>query len=81
MSVAQNPALLFALRPNRGDVKNIYGGQGHEYDYHKQGFSFGLLREDLRACSVRDITMTVDWDEGIPFVPSDLHVFGTVEKE
>lgn len=40
-------SLLFFLRSDRLNVKYIYGRQDYEGNYHKSGFSYGLLKREL----------------------------------
>ena len=69
-------ALLFFLNPTWQNVKNIYGGQDYEGNYHKCGFSFGLLKRLLEPCGVKDIRRIIKGYKGIPFIPDCLHIRG-----
>ena len=48
---------------------HIYGGQEHEGDYHKCGFSFGLLKKLLEECGVTKIKLVIKRRgyKGLPF--------------
>jgi predicted SAM-dependent methyltransferase len=69
-------AFLFFINPDWRDVVNIYGGQDYETNYHKCGFSFGLLKVLLEECGIINIKRVVDGYKGIPFIPNCLHVKG-----
>ena len=66
-------ALLFFLFPTKQNVINIYGGQEYSGNYHKTGFSFGLLRYYLRAVGLKHINRVIEKKWIFPYV-SDLHV-------
>ena len=68
-------ALLFFLRPTQKNVENIYGGQDYAGNYHKCGFSFGLLKNLMESVGIIDVRRVLEKYKGIPFV-SDLHVIG-----
>lgn len=73
-------ALLFALRPRWSYVRNIYGAQDHEFNFHKAGFSYGLLRDLLSALGVSKIQRINSGYKGVPFLPDSLHVKGIKSK-
>lgn len=69
-------ALIFFLRPTWENVKHIYGGQENEWNFHKCGFSFGLLKRLLEECGIVRVRRVIE--RGfleLPFL-SDLHVKG-----
>jgi hypothetical protein len=57
-------------------VKHIYGGQENEWNFHKCGFSFGLLKQLLEGCGITKVKRVIK--KGILGIPclSDLHVKG-----
>ena len=70
-------ALLFFLKPTSKNVENIYGGQEYEGNFHKCGFSFGLLKNLLESVGIRQIKRVFEKGPfGIPHC-SDLHIIGT----
>lgn len=69
-------AFLFFLNPTWQNVKNIYGGQNYEGNYHKCGFSYGLLKSLLESCGIRNVKRIIKGYKGIPFIPDCLHVRG-----
>lgn len=69
-------ALLFALHPTWKDVVNIYGEQDGEFNFHKSGFSYGLLKRLLQDLGIEDISRIVLGYKGIPFLPDSLHLKG-----
>ena len=73
-------SLLFFLNPSWQNVKNIYGGQDYENNYHKCGFSYGLLREMLESCGIGKVKRVIKGYKGIPFIPDCLHVIGVKLK-
>ena len=68
--------LFFALRPNWDDIKNIYGEQDYDANYHKCGFSYDLMKKILNKVGIIKIRRVYDGYKGIPFLPSDLHIKG-----
>lgn len=70
-------ALLFFLFPNWKNIKNIYGGQDYEGNYHKSGFSYRLLKGVLRDLRIQNIKRIYGGYKGIPFIPDSLHIIGT----
>ncbi|MEM5854509.1 MAG: hypothetical protein QXG39_06020 [Candidatus Aenigmatarchaeota archaeon] len=42
----------------------------------KCGFSYGLLRDLLKSCGIRDIKRIIKGYKGIPFIPDCLHIRG-----
>jgi predicted SAM-dependent methyltransferase len=69
-------ALIFFLRPTWENVKNIYGGQENKWNFHKCGFSFGLLKQLLEECGIVRVRRVIERGFlGLPFL-SDLHVKG-----
>ena len=69
-------AFLFFLFPTWENVQNIYGGQEYEGNYHKCGFSFGLLKSLLEKCGIQNVKRIIKGYKGIPFFPDCLHVRG-----
>lgn len=69
-------ALLFFLNPNWKNVKDIYGGQDYEGNYHKCGFSYELLKSLLKSCGITRIRRVIKGYKGIPFIPDCLHITG-----
>lgn len=69
-------AFLFFLNPTWKNIENVYGGQDYEGNYHKCGFSFGLLKSLLESCGIRKIRRIIKGYKGIPFIPDCLHVKG-----
>lgn len=69
-------ALLFFLSPTWQNLKKIYGEQDYEGNYHKCGFSYGLLRSLLESCGVKDVNRVIKGYKGVPFIPDSLHVKG-----
>lgn len=70
-------AFLFSISPSWDNVVYIYGRQNHIGNFHKSGFSYGLLRALLTSVGVEDIRRVIDGYKGIPFLPNQLHVLGT----
>lgn len=69
-------ALLFFINPSWQNVKNIYGEQDYVGNQHRSGFSFGLLKQLLESCGIRDVKRIIKGYKGIPFIPDCLHVTG-----
>lgn len=69
-------AFLFFLNPTWRNVKNIYGGQDYAGNYHKCGFSYGLLKSLLESCGIRKVKRIIKGYKGIPFIPDCLHIRG-----
>lgn len=69
-------ALLFFLNPSWQNVKNIYGGQDYVGNQHKCGFSYGLLKQVLEPCGIKNIKRVIKGYKGVPFIPDCLHVKG-----
>jgi predicted SAM-dependent methyltransferase len=69
-------ALLFFLQPTVQNIKNIYGEQNYPENFHRSGFSFGILKRVLKQCGVQDIRRIADGYKGIPYIPNDLHIIG-----
>ncbi|MEM2103439.1 MAG: class I SAM-dependent methyltransferase [Candidatus Bathyarchaeia archaeon] len=69
-------ALLFFLNPSWQNVKNIYGGQDYVGNQHKCGFSYGLLKQVLESCGIKNIKRVIKGYKGVPFIPDCLHVKG-----
>ncbi len=74
-------SLLFFLNPTWGNIKNIYGGQDYDSNYHKCGFSYGILKNFLKACGIVQVRRIIDGYLGIPFLPSCLRVRGVKRKK
>jgi len=69
-------AFLFFLNPTWQNVKNIYGGHDYAGNYHRCGFSYGLLRRLLESCGIRDVKRVIRGYKGVPFIPDCLYVRG-----
>jgi predicted SAM-dependent methyltransferase len=69
-------ALLFFLNPSWQNVRNIYGAQDYAGNYHKCGFSYGLLKDLLESCGIHKVKRVIKGYKGIPFLPDCLHVKG-----
>ncbi len=71
-------AFLFFLKPSWQNMTHIYGGQDHEGNFHRCGFSFGLLKGLLQECGIENIRMVKNPKgyKGVPFLPDSLHVRG-----
>lgn len=69
-------AFLFVLNPTSHSMGNIYGGQDYAGNYHKCGFSYGLLKRHLQSCGIRNVKRIIKGYKGIPFIPDCLHVKG-----
>jgi len=74
-------ALLFFLNPNWKNVKDIYGSQDYEGNYHKCGFSYGLLKSLLESCGITRIRRVITGYKGIPFLPDCLHITGIKSQQ
>jgi len=70
-------ALIFAIRPSQRDVSNIYGEQDYDENFHKCGYSFGLLRESLNRLGIQGVRRVFRGHGLIPFIPDCLHIKGT----
>ncbi len=57
-------------------MKKIYGEQDHSGNYHKSGFSYGLMKKCLKDLGVVDIKRIVRGYKGVPFIPDSLDVGG-----
>jgi len=69
-------AFLFFLNPTWENVRNIYGGQDYMGNFHRCGFSFGLLKRLLESCGIRNVKRIIKGYKGVPFIPDCLHVKG-----
>jgi len=69
-------AFLFVISPTWKNVENIYGEQDYLDNYHKGGFSFGLLKSILEYNGIIKIKRIISGYKGIPFIPDCLHVKG-----
>ncbi len=69
-------ALLFVLHPNWKNVVDIYGGQDDEFDFHKSGFSYGLLKGLMEDLGIEEVNRIVAGHKGVPFLPNSLHLKG-----
>jgi predicted SAM-dependent methyltransferase len=69
-------SFLFFLFPTWNNIVNIYGGQDYEGNYHKCGFSYGLLRKMLLSYNIKNIKRIIKGYKGIPFIPDSLHITG-----
>jgi len=72
-------AFLFFLNPIMQNVINIYGKQDYVGNYHKCGFSYGLLKDLLGSCGIIKVrrVIKIKGNKNLPFIPEDLHVKGT----
>jgi predicted SAM-dependent methyltransferase len=70
--------LLFFLNPSWQNVRNIYGGQDYAGNYHKCGFSYGLLKDLLKSCGIIKVkrVLKLRGYKNLPFIPEDLHIEG-----
>jgi len=69
-------ALLFFLNPSWQNVRNIYGAQDYVGNYHKCGFSFGLLKHLLESCGINKVKRVIKGYKCVPFLPDSLHIKG-----
>jgi predicted SAM-dependent methyltransferase len=69
-------AFLFFLNSNWKNVRNIYDGQDYTGNFHRCGFSFGLLKSLLESCGIRNVKRIIKGYKGVPFIPDCLHVKG-----
>jgi predicted SAM-dependent methyltransferase len=69
-------AFLFFLSSTWQNVKNVYGEQDHRDNYHKCGFSFGLLKSLLESCGIVSIKRIIKGYKSVLFLPDCLHVRG-----
>ncbi len=69
-------ALLFFLNPSWQNVRNIYGTQDYVFNQHRCGFSYGLLKQLLKSCGIKNVKRVIKGYKGIPFIPDCLHVKG-----
>jgi predicted SAM-dependent methyltransferase len=69
-------AFLFFLNSNWENVRDIYGGQDYTGNFHRCGFSFGLLKRLLESCGIRNVKRIIKGYKGVPFIPDCLHVTG-----
>ncbi|MFX1475979.1 MAG: methyltransferase domain-containing protein [Promethearchaeota archaeon] len=72
-------ALLFFLNPSWQNIRRIYGGQDYPGNFHKSGFSYGLLKGLLNSCGITKVKRIIKGYKGIPFLPDSLHVKGVKE--
>lgn len=69
-------AFLFFLNPSWQNVRNIYGAQDHAGNYHRCGFSYGLLKGLLESVGITNVKRVIKGYKGVPFLPDCLHVIG-----
>jgi SAM-dependent methyltransferase len=69
-------ALLFFLDPSWQNVRNIYGEQDYDGNFHRGGYSYGLLKSLLESCGIKNLKRMIKGYKGIPFLPDCLHVKG-----
>jgi len=69
-------SLIFFFKPSWSNIVNIYGEQDHLGNYHKCGFSYGLLKSLLISCGIGYVKRIVKGYKGVPFIPDSLHVRG-----
>jgi len=54
----------------------IFGEQDHVGNFHKSGFSNGLLKDLVRSTGIGDIRDIFEAYRGIPFIPRCIHIIG-----
>ena len=69
-------SLLFFLSPTWLNIMNIYGEQDYAGNFHRCGFSYGLLKNLLESYGIIRIKRIYKGYKGIPFLPDCLHVKG-----
>jgi SAM-dependent methyltransferase len=69
-------AFIFSIFPNQKNIQNIYGNQEYEFNFHKNGFSYGILKKKLQDNQIINIKRIRDNPYNIPLLPSDLHITG-----
>ncbi len=69
-------SLIFTLSPSWRNVEDIYGSQDFPENYHKCGFSYGMLKELLEDFGIIKTRRIRDRFRRIPLIPCDLHVAG-----
>jgi predicted SAM-dependent methyltransferase len=69
-------AFLFFLKPSWQNIRYIYGAQDYDGNYHKCGFSYGLLKDLLEACGIHQVKRVIKGYKGVPFLPDCLHIKG-----
>ncbi|MCK9441019.1 MAG: class I SAM-dependent methyltransferase [Methanothrix sp.] len=69
-------ALIFFLRPSWDNIKNIYGEQNYNGNYHSCGFTYNLIKEKLEMNGITNVRRILDGYKCIPFIPCDLHIKG-----
>jgi predicted SAM-dependent methyltransferase len=66
--------LRFFVRPSWTDERGIFGMQTDESQYHKSGFSYGLLKIILNNLGIQKVKRLRDWSGLFPWI--DLHIRG-----
>lgn len=74
-------AFLFSVLGREQDIINIYGEQNYCYNFHKTGFSFSILKKKLNIAGIVNIRRIRDNQWNLPFLPSDLHIYGFKNEE
>jgi len=69
-------SLFLFFSPSKKNVENIYGSQNYEGNYHKSGYTYGLLKNILINIGLVRIRRVVDGHRFLNFVLKDLHVIG-----
>jgi SAM-dependent methyltransferase len=67
-------ALLFFLNPTWRNIENIYGEQDFEGNFHKCGFSYGLMKSLLESLGLKRVRRVIKGYKGVPFLPDSLHI-------
>jgi ubiquinone/menaquinone biosynthesis C-methylase UbiE len=73
-------ALLFFLNPTWYNVINIYGEQNHDGNYHKCGFSYGILKKILKNNGIINIKRIISGYRRIRILPNSLHLKGIKKR-
>jgi predicted SAM-dependent methyltransferase len=66
--------LRFVFRPDWKYNRGMFGMQTSTGQFHKCGFSYGILRGILRSKGIKEIKRVRDWNKIFPW--ADLHVIG-----
>ena len=69
-------ALLFVLNPTWHSIVQIFGEQDHLGNFHKSGFTKGILKDLVRSAGIVNIRDIFESYRGIPFIPRCIHVIG-----
>jgi hypothetical protein len=66
--------LRFFVKPSWKDETGIFGMQTDDGQYHKSGFSYGLLKIILNNLGIQKVKRLKDWSGLFPWI--DLHIKG-----